>query len=132
MKPLRLLLLLLPLLVACDQLKERAGFVDPARQESEGKAIGAACRQAGRGLEACYQDNADALKGAVFDGWKEMNEYMLKNNMQEQPLTGKDKSSDKPSEKTAEKSAEKTTDKSSRDKAGETGADKSARKKKEQ
>ena len=111
MRPVRLILLLLPLLAACDQLKERAGIVDPVRQEAEGKAIGAACRQAGQGLEACFQDNADALKGAVFDGWKEMNEYMLKNNMHEQPPAEKEKkidqSSDKPTEKAAgDKSAD--------------------------
>ena len=72
MRPVRLILLLLPLLAACDQLKERAGFVDPAKLEAESKAIGAACRQSGRGLQACFQDNSEALKGPMFDGWKEL------------------------------------------------------------
>jgi hypothetical protein len=39
----------LPLLLAgCDQLKERAGIHDPAKMEAEGKAVGGACRHAGR------------------------------------------------------------------------------------
>ncbi len=70
------------LLAGCDQISERAGFPDPARIEAEGKAIGGACRHAGRGLEDCYRLNKEASKSAVYAGWKEMNEYMVKNNMQ--------------------------------------------------
>ncbi len=70
------------LLSGCDQLSERAGFPDPARIEAEGKAIGGTCRHAGRGLEDCYRLNESASKSAVYAGWKEMNEYMIKNNMQ--------------------------------------------------
>ncbi len=72
-------------LAGCDQLKERAGIPDQARIEAEGKAIGAACRHAGRGLEDCYALNDKASKAAVFAGWKEMNEYMIKNNMEAVP-----------------------------------------------
>lgn len=70
------------LLTGCDQLSERAGFPDPVRLEAEGKAIGGACRHAGRGLEDCYRLNKEASKPAIYAGWKEMNEYMVKNNMQ--------------------------------------------------
>ncbi len=70
------------LLSGCDQISERAGFPDPAKVEAEGKAIGGACRHAGRGLEDCYRLNKYASKSAVYAGWKEMNEYMVKNNMQ--------------------------------------------------
>jgi hypothetical protein len=70
------------LLAGCDQLAERAGLPDPAKIEADGKAIGGACRNAGRGLEDCYRLNKESSKAAVFAGWKEMNEYMLKNNMQ--------------------------------------------------
>jgi hypothetical protein len=78
----RMILLAAVLLLAgCDQLQERAGFPDPARVEAEGKAIGGACRHAGRGLEDCYRLNAEASKAAVYAGWKEMNEYMAKNNI---------------------------------------------------
>ncbi len=78
-------LALLAPLAGCDQLKERAGIPDQARIEAEGKAIGAACRHAGRGLEDCYALNDKASKAAVFAGWKEMNEYMIKNNMDAVP-----------------------------------------------
>lgn len=70
------------LLSGCDQLSERAGFPNPARIEAEGKAIGGACRHAGRGLEDCYRLNREASKPAIYAGWKEMNEYMAKNGMQ--------------------------------------------------
>lgn len=82
MKRLTFLAVLLPFLAGCDVLKDRMGIPDPAKLEAEGKAIGSACRHAGRGLEDCYRLNPEADKPAVFNGWKEMNEYMLKNNMQ--------------------------------------------------
>lgn len=75
-------LLPVSVLTGCDQLKERAGIQDPAKIEAEGKAIGSACRQAGWGIEDCFRLNPDASKPAVFAGWKEMNEYMMENNMQ--------------------------------------------------
>jgi hypothetical protein len=85
MKRVVVLAALLPALAGCDQLKERMGMPDPARLEAEGKAVGSACRHAGRGLEDCYRLNPEASKPAVFTGWKEMNEYMIKNNMQAVP-----------------------------------------------
>jgi hypothetical protein len=69
------------LLTGCDQVAERAGFPLPATVEADGKAIGSGCRHAGRGLEDCYRLNKDASKAAVYAGWREMNEYMVKNNM---------------------------------------------------
>lgn len=80
MRHILLLLALLPL-SGCDEFKERMGFPSPARIEADGKAIGGACRHAGRGLEDCYRLNPEASKAAVYGGWKEMNEYMAKNNM---------------------------------------------------
>lgn len=79
------IVLLLPLLSACDALKDRLGIADPAKVEAEGKAIGGACRHAGQGLEDCYFLNPNADKPAIFAGWKEMNEYMMKNNMEVMP-----------------------------------------------
>jgi hypothetical protein len=82
---LRLFLLCLPLLtlMACDQL----GIETPAQVElrrvAEGKAMGGACRQAGRALEDCYQLNPKAIKAAVFDGWREMDIYMRENKIDE-------------------------------------------------
>lgn len=82
MKTLASLALLIPFLVACDAVQERMGIPIAAKVEAEGRAIGSACRHAGRGLEDCYRLNAKADKAAVHTGWREMNEYMLKNNMQ--------------------------------------------------
>jgi hypothetical protein len=45
------------------------------------KAIGAACRQTGRSLEECYIRNPDADKAQVYAGWREMHEYMTKENL---------------------------------------------------
>jgi len=79
--------LALMFLVGCDVIKERAGIPDPAKIEAEGKALGSACRHAGWGPEDCYRINPDASKPAMFAGWKEMNEYMIKNNMEILPPT---------------------------------------------
>ena len=72
---------LLCLLTACEQL----GFPDPAKQaeakDAEGKAIGGACRHAGRALEDCYALNPGAIKASVFAGWKDMNDYMAENKI---------------------------------------------------
>ena len=80
---------LIPVVLAAGLLLagcERIGFPDPAvvaaTAEAESKAMGAACRNAGRGLEDCYQKNPKAVKSAVFIGWKEMNEYMTQNKME--------------------------------------------------
>lgn len=68
---------------------ERLGIPDPAKaaaeRDAEGKAIGAACRHAGRSLEDCYALNERALKAAVFSGWREMNDYMVSNKMETVP-----------------------------------------------
>ncbi len=79
------LLIVLGLLTGCDRLYERAGLPDPAKVLAEGKAIGGACRHAGRGLEDCYTLNPTASKSAIYEGWKEMNEYMAKHGMQAIP-----------------------------------------------
>jgi hypothetical protein len=65
----------------CDQL----GIETPARlaaaADAEGKAVGSACRQAGRAIEDCFTLNPKANKAAVFGGWREMNDYMTKNKI---------------------------------------------------
>ena len=52
------------------------------RKEAEGKAIGGACRHAGRAIEDCYALNKKADKAAVFAGWREMNDYMRENKIE--------------------------------------------------
>lgn len=83
------LLLLAPLLTGCEQLGELLELPNPqkeaAQAEAEGKAVGGACRQGGRSLEDCYALNPTALKAAVFTGWREMNDYMMQNNMEVVP-----------------------------------------------
>ena len=69
------------LMSACEQL----GIPDPERRaaatEAEGRAIGSACRHAGRALEDCFALNPEAQKASVFEGWRTMNDYMTENNI---------------------------------------------------
>ena len=82
-KPLPIVLSVL-LLAACDI----PGLgPDPriAQREADGKAVGAACRHALRGIEDCYSLNERAPKTAVFEGWKEMDQYMRENKIEGVP-----------------------------------------------
>lgn len=83
------LLALLPLITGCEQIAELLEIPNPSREaarlESEGRAIGGACRHAGRSLEDCYTLNAGAEKAAVFAGWRDMNDYMMEHNLQVVP-----------------------------------------------
>lgn len=78
-----LLLLLLAALAGCDQLGIESPSAVAAKREAEGKAIGGACRHAGRAIEDCYTLNRKADKGAMFAGWREMNDYMRENKIDE-------------------------------------------------
>jgi hypothetical protein len=51
------------------------------KREADGKAVGGACRHAGRAIEDCYALNRKADKAAVFAGWREMNDYMRENKI---------------------------------------------------
>lgn len=53
-----------------------------ARKEAEGKAVGGACRHAGRAIEDCFALNKRADKASVFAGWREMNDYMRENKLE--------------------------------------------------
>jgi hypothetical protein len=53
-----------------------------AAKEAEGKAIGGACRHAGRAIEDCYALNKKADKASVFSGWRDMNDYMRENKIE--------------------------------------------------
>ncbi len=103
-------LLLLPalalLLAACDI----PGLgPDPriAQREAEAKAIGGACRYALRGIEECYQLNPKALKTAVFEGWREMDQYMRDNKIEGQPTPSIDGSREAAEEKKPATAADK-------------------------
>jgi len=72
-------------LAGCDQLGMESASQVAARREAEGKAVGGACRQAARSIEACYDQNKRADKAAVFAGWREMNDYMRENKLDAMP-----------------------------------------------
>ena len=82
-----------PWLAGCELLGIQSAQAIAAAKEAEGKAIGGACRHAGRAIEDCYQLNRRADKAAVFAGWREMNDYMRENQLEEvvptlQPASG--------------------------------------------
>ncbi|MED5620486.1 hypothetical protein [Ideonella sp. BN130291] len=70
------------LLAGCDMLGIESSTAVAAQREAEGKAIGGACRHAGRAIEDCYALNRKADKAAVFAGWREMNDYMRENKIE--------------------------------------------------
>lgn len=74
-------LLAVALLAGCDLLGTEAAGKTAALKEADGKAIGSACRHAGRAIEDCYVLNAKAQRAAVFAGWREMDEYMRENKL---------------------------------------------------
>lgn len=82
-------LLLLLALSGCEPVATLLDLPDPKKEaelaEAEGKAIGGACRQSGRPLEDCYQLNPKAKKAAIYSGWREMNDYMMQNNLETVP-----------------------------------------------
>ena len=77
---------LLVLLGGCDFVYDLFGMPNTKKEEgqavAEAKAIGGACRQSGRSLEDCYVLNPEAHKADVYQGWKEMNDYMLANGLE--------------------------------------------------
>jgi hypothetical protein len=70
------------LLAGCELLGMESPEATAARREAEGKAVGGACRHAGRAIEDCYTLNKKADKSAVFTGWREMNDYMRENKIE--------------------------------------------------
>lgn len=78
-----LALLLLTLVAGCDMLGIESPEKIAANREADGKAIGGACRHAGRAIEDCYALNKKADRASVFAGWREMNDYMRENKIDE-------------------------------------------------
>ena len=79
---LALILLAAVLGAGCEQLG-----IDPpekiaAAKEADGRAIGGACRHAGRAIEDCYTLYKKADRAAVFAGWRDMNDYMRENKIE--------------------------------------------------
>lgn len=86
-RPIRLVALLAPLvlLAGCPLSGGEPAEAVAARKEAEGKAIGGACRHAGRAIEDCFALNKRADKAALFGGWREMNDYMRENKIEPVP-----------------------------------------------
>jgi hypothetical protein len=110
----------------CNLFGSEAAEAAAARRESDGKAVGGACRHAGRAIEDCYTLNRRADKAAVYAGWREMNDYMRENKLEPvapqlsaetvaQAVDGEAKkgarAGDKGADKTADKAPEKPADK---------------------
>jgi hypothetical protein len=79
------LCLVLTLLSGCEMLGIESPEKLAAVREADGKAIGSACRHAGRAIEDCYALNKKAEKASVFSGWRDMNDYMRENKIE--PVT---------------------------------------------
>lgn len=112
-----------------------------ARREADGKAVGGACRHAGRAIEDCYILNRRADKAAMYAGWREMNDYMRENKLEpvapqlsaetvaqagdgEGKKSTRSASGEVAAEKNADKGSDKPTEKSG-DKPRAKGGDKS-------
>jgi hypothetical protein len=70
------------LLSGCDQLGIDTPEKIAAQKDSDGRAIGGACRHAGRAIEDCYTLYKKADRAAVFAGWRDMNDYMRENKIE--------------------------------------------------
>lgn len=99
----RLLIPVLALLLAACDIPGLGPDPRIAMREAESKAIGGACRYALRGIEECYQLNPKALKTAVFEGWREMDQYMRENKLEGQPTPEAREAAEEKKPATAEK-----------------------------
>lgn len=70
------------LLGGCEMLGMESSEKVAAAREAEGKAVGGACRHAGRAIEDCYLLNKRVDKAAIFAGWRDMNDYMRENKIE--------------------------------------------------
>lgn len=67
------------MLSSCD-LSQIPGL-DGRLSMEDSKAVGAACRHSGRALEDCFTLNPNTHQAGVFEGWRDMNDYMLANQI---------------------------------------------------
>ena len=80
--PIALALLAATLLAGCDMLGIESPERVAASRDADGKAIGGACRHAGRAIEDCYAIYRKADRAAIFAGWRDMNDYMRENKIE--------------------------------------------------
>jgi hypothetical protein len=79
------LVALVALLAGCDMLGIESPEKVAAAREADGRAVGGACRHAGRAIEDCYQLNRKADRASIFAGWRDMNDYMRENKIESVP-----------------------------------------------
>jgi len=128
----RLILLAITLTMAltlggCDAVTALMADPKAAQRIADSKAIGSACRHGLRSIEDCYRLNEKASKAAIFDGWKEMDQYMRDNKIE-----GIAPTADKAPQPVEEIIDEKAADSAGKDKPGASKpkpkpADKAAR-----
>lgn len=110
----RLILLAIALnLTGCDNIATMMADPKIAQRIADSKAIGSACRYGMRSIEDCYALNEKASKAAIFDGWKEMDQYMRDNKIEGVP--SKTVKGAQPAEEIID---EKASDDAAKDKAG--------------
>src|SRR5688500_2890630 len=73
------------LLSGCEMLGIESPEKVAAAREAEGRAVGGACRHAGRAIEDCYTLNKRVDKASIFAGWRDMNDYMRENKIESVP-----------------------------------------------
>ena len=69
----------------CDMLGIESPEKVATARDADGKAIGGACRHAGRAIEDCFSIYKKADRAAVFAGWRDMNDYMRENKIEPVP-----------------------------------------------
>ena len=69
-------------LAGCDMLGIESAEKVAAARDADGKAIGGACRHAGRAIEDCFAIYRKADRAAIFAGWRDMNDYMRENKIE--------------------------------------------------
>lgn len=118
---LTVLILSTALLAGCEMLGIESPEKVAAARDAEGRAVGGACRHAGRAIEDCYVMNRKADKAAVFAGWRDMNDYMRENNMEAVTPEVAGQSATKAADASGtKKTTEKAGEKASEKKSGET------------
>ncbi len=70
------------LLAGCEQLGIETPETLAAARQADGRAVGGACRHAGRALEDCFILNKKVDRAAIFAGWRDMNDYMRENKIE--------------------------------------------------
>jgi hypothetical protein len=70
------------LIAGCDMLGIDSPEKIAAQREADGKAIGSACRHAGRAIEDCFLIYKKSDRAAIFAGWRDMNDYMRENKIE--------------------------------------------------